>query len=281
MTTPLRIVSWNMGHLEGCWRFLVEQDYDVALLQEAGPPPADLAGRVHTSGAPWTLGGHGLKRAWRSAVVRLSDRVEVRWLPVAPIDAADVSTFAVSRTGSLEVAEVIWKDGGQKLWVASLYSAWEVPMHDAERRHIYADASAHRLISDLSALIDSEARPRLVAAGDLNLLRGYGEDGSPLWKARYDTVFARMEAIGMPCVGPDLPESAELRAAAPAERPATSRTVPTFRTRIADPASATRQLDFVFASRALASGVHARAIDNPEAWGPSDHCRIEIALVPP
>lgn len=276
--TSMRIVSWNLAHRDECWRFLVAQGYDVALLQEAGPPPADVVGRVHASGAPWTLGGAGLMRQWRSAVVCLSDRVEVRWLPVASIDAADASTLAVSRAGSLEVAEVSWKGRSEKLWLASMYAAWEAPLRDAERRHIYADASAHRLISDLTAVIDAEARPRVIAAGDLNLLRGYGEDGSPLWKARYDTVFARMEAIGLPCVGPDLPEGATLRAPAPAERPTDSRTVPTFRTRIAEPASATRQLDFVFASRVLVPVVRAGALNAPDAWGPSDHCRIEITV---
>jgi hypothetical protein len=191
---------------------------------------------------------------------------------------ADASTLAVSRAGSLEVAEVSWKGSSGKLWLASMYSAWEAPLRDAERRHIYADASAHRLTSDLTAVIDSEARPRVIAAGDLNLLRGYGEDGSPLWKARYDTVFARMEAIGLPCVGRDLPAGGTLSAPAPAERPTDSTTVPTFRTRIAEPASATRQLDFVFASRALVPLVRACALDAPDAWGPSDHCRIEIMV---
>ncbi|GAB4200627.1 MAG: hypothetical protein OHK0013_11840 [Sandaracinaceae bacterium] len=280
MTTRLRIVSWNIAHREECWRFLVGKGYDVALLQEASPPPSDLLGRVRVSDAPWALGGVGLRREWRSAVVGLSERVEIRWLPVAPVDGADASTLGVSRSGTLEVAEVVWNGGTEKVCLASLYAAWEAPLGDGERRQIYADASAHRLISDLTALLDSEARPRLVAAGDLNLLRGYGEDGSPLWKARYDTVFARMEAVGVPFVGPELAVGSGPRGRVPAERPADSRTVPTFRTRVADPDSATRQLDFVFASRALRPLVRTRARDAPEEWGPSDHCRIEIELDP-
>jgi hypothetical protein len=38
------------------------------------------------------------------------------------------------------------------------------------------------------------------------VLLGYGEGGSPYRKARYDTVFARMEALGLPLVGPSAPE---------------------------------------------------------------------------
>ena len=43
-------------------------------------------------------------------------------------------------------------------------------------------------------------------------------------------------------------------------------------------AAATRQLDFVFASRGLADSVHVRALNEPDEWGPSDHCRVEIEV---
>lgn len=43
---------------------------------------------------------------------------------------------------------------------------------------------------------------------------------------------------------------------------------------------ASRQLDFVFASDALANRVTARALNNDsDEWGISDHCRIEIDLL--
>jgi len=37
-----------------------------------------------------------------------------------------------------------------------------------------------------------------------------------------------------------------------------------------------RQLDFVFASKALAEDVSVKALNYPEEWGPSDHCRVVI-----
>jgi hypothetical protein len=44
---------------------------------------------------------------------------------------------------------------------------------------------------------------------------------------------------------------------------------------------ATRQLDFVFASHALANRVSVRALNNnTDEWGPSDHCRVLIELHP-
>ena len=42
------------------------------------------------------------------------------------------------------------------------------------------------------------------------------------------------------------------------------------------PETATRQLDYVFASKELAGPLKVRALNAPEEWGPSDHCRIEI-----
>jgi hypothetical protein len=271
MTNPIKLVSWNIAHREEAWRFLTMQGYDLALLQEAASPPSDLELPLVAGDAPWALGGAGIARRWRSAVVGLSDRVEVRHLPVSGIDAADSHTVAVSRAGTLAVAEITVRATGERFHVASMYGAWESPMGDEERREIYADASVHRLISDLSTLVYRERAHRVIAAGDLNVLRGYGERGSPYWRDRYATVFHRMDAIGLPCVGPELAAGAAPRNPPPDERPSDSRTVPTFRVRIADPSSASRQLDFVFASRVL---------DAADQWGPSDHCRIEIDLEP-
>ena len=42
------------------------------------------------------------------------------------------------------------------------------------------------------------------------------------------------------------------------------------------PQTATRQLDFVFASERVADRVSTRAVNAVEEWGPSDHCRVVI-----
>jgi hypothetical protein len=75
----------------------------------------------------------------------------------------------------------------------SVYAAWEKV---GARGRGYADGSAHRILSDLSSLADRRDH-RLVIAGDWNLLRGYGEHGDGYWKARYDTVIERAEALGL------------------------------------------------------------------------------------
>lgn len=147
---------------------------------------------------------------------------------------------------------------------------------------IYADASVHRLISDLSVLIGRQRGHRIIVAGDLNVLYGYGEGGSQYCKARYDTVFSRMEeALGLPPVGPSLPEGGRPPDPWPSELPPSSTTVPTFRRAAARPETASRQLGFVFASDSLKDRLHVRALNTPQGWGPSDHCRVLIELREP
>ena len=85
---------------------------------------------------------------------------------------------------------------GEQITVASIYGAWTSPIPWREGSWIYADASVHRLISDLSALVASQRGHRIIVAGDLNILHGHGEQGSEYWQARYQTVFTRMARWG-------------------------------------------------------------------------------------
>jgi endonuclease/exonuclease/phosphatase family metal-dependent hydrolase len=135
----------------------------------------------------------------------------------------------------------------------------------------------HRLISDLSVLIGQQSRHRIIVAGDLNILHGYGEDGSQYWASRYQTVFDRMEALGLPFIGPQSPDGRQA-SPWPEELPKGSRNVPTFHSNRQAPETATRQLDFVFAWAGLRGRVKTRALNEPLTWGPSDHCPVEIAV---
>jgi hypothetical protein len=197
--------------------------------------------------------------------------VEVRSRATVSLEAAaSYDDWIVSRAGSIAAADVV-TDGQIAFTAVSVYAAWEKV---GARGRGYADGSAHRILSDLSALM---VRPdhRLVVAGDWNLLRGYGEYGDRYWKARYDTVFERAEALGLRFVGPQYPHGRQADLW-PDELPRDSRCVPTFHHSRQNPASATRQLDFVFASTSIADRIEVRALNMPEEWGPSDHCRVVI-----
>lgn len=192
------------------------------------------------------------------------------------MEAATHGELAVSRPGTVAAA-IVTPSNGEPIIVASVYAPWEKAHSTTESGWIFADASAHRLISDLSVFVGRQAGHRVLVAGDLNTLYGYGENGSPYWASRHATVFDRMSALGLSFVGPQAP--AGRRADPwPDELPRDSNNVPTFHTSHQTPASATRQLDFVFASIGLAERVRVSARNEPNDWGPSDHCRVDIEI---
>ncbi len=249
---------------------------DIALLQESVPPPDGLDVETWpTRDQLWQTSGG--RRNFCAAVARFGRRATIKPLMAHPVhETPETPSMLTSRPGSIAAVDVTLENS-EKITLVSMYAAWESPR---EGSWIYADASAHRLISDLSFLVSSQTGHSIIAAGDLNILNGYGEQGSPYWGRRYRSVFDRMAAIGIPFVGPQAPNG--IQAVPPtSELPEDSKDVPTFRTRREDPSTATRQLDFVFASASLHSRLSVRALNRPEEWGPSDHCRVEIELGPP
>jgi len=276
----IRITSWNIGGREVPWRELAaDPAIDIALLQEAKAPAADIGMQIVGVEDAWLTSGWE-RRNFRTAVVRCSDRVEMLADPVVrPLGLAGPNELAVSRAGTLALAKVVPREG-QAFTVVSVYSVWERPVPRSEGGWIYADASAHRLISDLSALVASQRGARILVAGDWNILNGYGEGGSAYRGQRYRSVFNRLEVLGFRLVGPRQPDGISA-SPHPSELPPGSLDVPTYRTDEADPATGQRQLDFVFATEAMADEVtKVQALNRPEEWGPSDHCRVSIEVTP-
>ncbi len=275
----MRIVSWNIACKSESWRWLLDMDADLALLQEAAPPPEDVADLLEVNPGPFEItGGYRHAQQWRTAVVRLSDRIKVEWIESMPIAVADMNYFAVSIPGTLAAARITPPEG-DPLFVVSMYAQWRRPRKTAGGSWIVSDGSAHRVISDLTeAFIGRERGHRIIAAGDLNILHGYGDYGSRYWAARYRTVFDRMEALGLSFAGPQYPNGRQADPW-PDELPRDSRNVPTYYTTRQKPESATRQLDFVFASRPLLKSMSVRALNEPDEWGPSDHCRLVIEVL--
>lgn len=70
-------------------------DADIALLQEAKPPPEALGSRMEIDPSPWRTAGTGLDRPWKAAVVKLSDRVQVEWIEAKSVPEAEWDEFAV------------------------------------------------------------------------------------------------------------------------------------------------------------------------------------------
>lgn len=272
----VRIVSWNMNHSLAPWQELVGMEADIALLQEACRPPWEVARRIEVDSASWHTPGTDFMMMWRTAVVGLSDRARLEWIEARPLERAASRELAVSRPGTLAAASVA-APGVEPFVVVSVSSIWTQPHTSTGSSWIMSDASAHRLVSDLSALIGQQRGHRILVAGDLNVLRGYGEDGNEYWAGRYETVFSRMEALGLPCVGPQEPNGRQADPW-PDELPEGSRNVPTHHSPMRGPTGATRQLDYVFASQDMVDSIEARALNQPDEWGLSDHCRLEIKV---
>lgn len=272
----LKVVTWNIARRDDAWRYLIETDADIALLQEAAAPPSDVARHISTDPGPWRTVGAGVSRPWRTAIVNISNRAEVQWLAAKQLGEAIPGEVAVSQPGTLAVA-IVKPLHTEPFIVASMYALWEKPHAATRSTWIYADGSAHRVISDLSSLVGRQAGHRILAAGDLNVLHGYGEHGSAYWASRYETIFTRMEAIGLRFIGPQAP-GGRVAEPWPLELPASSKNVPTYHTSHQTRATATRQLDFVFASSGFAEALRVRALNDPATWGPSDHCRVEVEI---
>ena len=264
--TVLHIVSWNIGLRGAAIDLLGESHYDIALLQEAHLPPNSWERRSYSRGAD---------------IVKLSERAEVVSLARIPQGRRPTpDEICVSAPGTIAAAHVL-PDGGDPFVAVSIYSRWERP-HPRTRTNWgvgYADAMAHRAISDLSTFIGhlNPATHRILVAGDFNLIHG-ALDSNPLaLPARDRSVFARLQALGLQFIGPKYPHGRKADTA-PTGLPADSANVPTYYTTRQRPESAANQLDYVFASRGFDESVSARALNSPQEWGPSDHCRIAIDI---
>ena len=162
----IKVVSWNIATRIEPWRELVAMDADVALLQEARRPPAEIADLLdigpheswdsHSWNSDWWRGRWAALYDRWPMVVRLSDRVDVEWFTqVSPDGWPERDEISVSGIGTLAAARVTPKDGSTEPFiVVSTYGRWAGPHPSIEASwEIYADASVHRIISDLSAFI--------------------------------------------------------------------------------------------------------------------------------
>ncbi|MDE2898360.1 MAG: endonuclease/exonuclease/phosphatase family protein [Chloroflexota bacterium] len=292
---PIKVVSWNIATMDKPWRELVEMDADVALLQEARRPPAEVAEHLdigpqeswdsHSWNSDWWRGrrrGRALFDRW-PMVVRLSDRVEIEWFKqVGPTAWPGENEIAVSGIGTVAAAHITPKDSSiEPFFAISMYGRW-IPPHrsvETELQIGYADASVHRIISDLSAFIGFANRRthRILAAGDLNVTYGYGHGSGPYWDARYRNLFERFESVGLEFMGPQLPNGRQARLAT--GEPEDSENVVTYHLPNWTPATArNNQFDYVFASRGFHRSLKVRAMNEVDEWGSSDHCRLLIEI---
>ncbi len=276
-----RVVCWNINAKLSPWTELFGMDADVALLQEVKAIPKVLPAGVARSpnglNEPW---GDGFFDRW-PMIVKLSNRVEVEWFRgVMPISETKANEMAVSGIGTIAAARVLPNDG-EAFVAISMYARWIRP-HVSTRSSWkvgYADGSAHRIISDLSAFIGhtDPARHRILAAGDLNTMFGVTEENPLADPQRDQTIFDRMIALGLEFMGPEYPNGRQAETPITGQ-PKDSKSVPTYRKVRESPKTANTQLDYVFASRGFHRTIRTRALNGVDEWGSSDHCRLLIEI---
>jgi hypothetical protein len=249
-----------MRHSAAGWKWLYERaqrhGLQVALLQEAVPPPADVFADMNVFPSPaaddeWSIRTpiDATSRRWASAVAVFDPHLAVEPVTAIPLHAARSGELAISHPGQWRAVRVL--EPGRCLVMVSVYGLWnDVPS--------YAVPSVHRAISDLTPLLWS--RDHALVAGDLNVWRGHGD-----WRAGYATVFDRLTAERMCFVGP--------AGTAPAPGCACGATdscthVPTFR----KGDQRRWQTDFVFASSDTTVSCAVEPDDG--SWEVSDHAAI-------
>ena len=283
----ITVVNWNIDRRIEAVEELLAMNADVALLQEVGLGALDhlanAGGDVSVSPQdPWEPWPREHYDRW-PMVVKLSDRVEVQWfrqvLPTTPEEKYD--EIAVSNVGIIAAARVTPRAGVEPFIAVSMYARWFRPHPTTGSPYINSDVAAHHIMSDLSAFIgdDRPSSHRILAAGDLNNVYGITKDNPLAWYARDRGVFERMDALGLEFMGPQHP-AGRLAESPPPGVLGDTRNVPTYHTRGGSPYTAQNQLDYVFASRGFHHGVKARAMNDVEEWGASDHCRILVKVDP-
>jgi exonuclease III len=181
------VLAWNMNHWqrspeqrEQSWRWLdsrFEAGTDIALLQETVVP---FEYRDRAVNDPAVIGPHA---QWASAVVTSGITPEaVR----TAISAYSKAGCALQQTlpGSVQIASV---DVGESapIFAVSVYGCWD--------EHRCADTTMHKILSDLTPLLDGVGWKRTVLGGDFNVSTQI--EGSQ--RARDATVFARIAALGL------------------------------------------------------------------------------------
>ena len=288
----VKIVCWNMAYRKKSWCWLRDMDVDVALVQEACNPPPDVVCHIDTGprehwdptawNSDWWVGRWRKLTDRHTMIVKRSDQAPVAWFKqVGPISTVNEDEIAVSGIGTIAAARVS-PPGAEPFIAVSMYARWIAPHRTTGSKWTvgYSDGSAHRIISDLSAFIGNAdpSTHRIIAAGDLNLIYGSKSSDPQALDERGSGVFERFEAIGLERVGPQYP-AGRRAAITPDYLPAPTKNVPTYYTRKEKrPEAATRQLDYVFASRGFHERVRVRALNDVDQWGPSDHCRILIEV---
>lgn len=195
----IRIATWNMDHWrrskelrEQAWKLLQRVGRaDIALVQEACPIGRGLYQVFREPGIRDDRKQPPRNLNWGSAVVSFGPQLRSIEQATSPFNDEPVD---LQRTfpGSVAIAEI---ETELPIIVVSAYGVID---------HGYAESTVHRILSDLTPLIDERRGRGIIVAGDLNIttqwsakhrsfLRGRQEE----CLARDRNLFERFKALGL------------------------------------------------------------------------------------
>jgi hypothetical protein len=274
-------MSWNMHQRDDAWEHLrslvARHDVAAALVQEARQPQELEGGwqchpevddpqrwRIAVPRVFRAADGSlkDVKRPFASAVITTGDRPMSPREPTELRDAAD-GEFACSHPGQFAVADFDLLDG-QRLTLISLYGVWDRMLDSGD---LFAEATLHRAISDLTVVFQQRSAVYVLIGGDLNL---YSYSDGTVWGDRWMTVLSRLAAYGLEICGPFRPESDPRLVGCPCPD-AACRHVNTY-LHLSRPGSRPHQLDYFLASPALRERLTRCWADPDPGWpNHSDH----------
>jgi exonuclease III len=255
----LRVATWNMNHWawraedrRRAWEFLDEVVApDVALVQEAAVPP----GRARVVGPE---GPASAKRPWGAMVVSREQPiarlpiVRVRWhRGTVDLLRTLLGSVAVARVTPAEAAPVV---------AISVYGGVEPG---------FESTTMHRILSDLTPLLDGKHGKRVVLGGDFSC----STQVEKARRARHGNVFDRVRALGLV----DLLAGTRRRRPRLRGCPCGASDCAHVQTHRAKRSRVPWQFDYLYATRPLAERVTlCRALNGGEAdpWALSDHCPV-------
>jgi exonuclease III len=250
------VAVWNMAHKLKNWPELARLDADVALLNEATVAPEGF----HAVGSLETHGRDKSKRRWGTRVVSTHPLEEITDAVASRFGGRMNIPFENARPGSWTAATVTFPT--LTLTAVAVYGLLDEK----------SDASVHRSLSELTPVFeDKRYNKHLVIGGDLNTWTGWKEGSKHL--ARDRTVLDRIRAFGFEdCLERGLDREGRLQGC-PCSLGDDCRHSWTRR----DPRKPDTpyQMDYLFASRALAERLERCVALPPSEWFVhSDHSPI-------
>jgi hypothetical protein len=286
----LRVATWNMDHWKrmrddptgqsqrDAWAYLQSLNVDVALVQEAAPPPFTdpVAWPVRSHPAPdrpddWLI--HPRFCRWGSGVVVFNPAVEFEPIEASPLNGAAYHGLWISHPGTWAGIRVMRGDQ-PPINLISLYGARDRPAFRTETG--WYQTTVHRTLSDLTPLLDEEAGRWTVVAGDFNLGMQFSDTPEKpyRWAGLVRAVYTRLAALGLTdCIALGVPTDREPLANCGCGPAPDCRHVKTYRHNN-EPNGSPWQNEHVFATQPMVGVLTScTAVDDDAAWALSDHCR--------